>query len=87
LFCYIGGIWQGEPFVDVEIVVSLVGSTAAFAGLRVVCQCDDAVYRAVRTVSDEEFKRISLSCVAPFENWNYILGSLRKSLNYQGHNV
>jgi hypothetical protein len=73
LFCYISRNWQGKPLVDVETVVSLIGSTRTSAGLRVICQRDDTVYRTAQTVSDEEFKRIPLSRIAPFENWNYIL--------------
>jgi hypothetical protein len=73
LFCYTGKKWQGKPLIDVESVISLIGSTAVSAGIKVICQRDDTVYKTAQSVSEEEYESIPLTSLAPFENWNYIL--------------
>jgi len=71
LFCFISKSWAGKPLVDVAAAVDLIGSTTTTAGLKVVCQRDDAEYELARKVSDEVFASISLVKILPFESWNY----------------
>jgi hypothetical protein len=73
LFCYTGKKWQGKTLVDVESVISLIGSTAASTGIKVICQRDDTVYKTAQPVSEEEYEFIPLTSLAPFESWNYVL--------------
>jgi hypothetical protein len=73
LFCYISKNWQGKPLVSVEAAVKLIGSTKTTAGLRVIRQRDDTVYELAKTVSDKEFKSISIDRIALFGNWNYVI--------------
>ena len=40
LFCYITKNWQGQPLVDVQTAVNLIGSTTTSAGLKVICKAD-----------------------------------------------
>lgn len=71
LFCYISKNWQGQPLVDVQTAVDLIGSTTTNAGLGVICVRDDTEYELARKVSDEEFQTINLQRISPFDSWNY----------------
>ena len=71
LFCYISKHWQGQPLVDVQTAIDLIGSTTTTTGLRVICVRDDNEYETGKVVSDEDFDAINLENIAPFECWNY----------------
>jgi hypothetical protein len=76
LFCYTRNKRQGKTLVDVESVISLIGSAAAAAGPKVICQGDGAVYKTGQPVSDEEYESIPLTALAPFGSWNYVLNHI-----------
>lgn len=44
LFCYISKNWQGQPFIDIETIVNLIGSTTTEKGLLVTCRVDERNY-------------------------------------------
>ena len=44
LFCYISKNWQGQPLIDVETIVNLIGSTTTEKGLSVICRVDEKHY-------------------------------------------
>jgi hypothetical protein len=71
LFCYITKNWQGQPLVDVQTAVDLIGTTRTTTGLKVICVRDDTEYELARKVSDEDFAAINLVTIVPFESWNY----------------
>ena len=71
LFCYITKNWQGQPLVDVQTAIDLIGSTSTTTGLKVICVRDDTEYELAKKVSDEEFATINLVTIPPFESWNY----------------
>jgi hypothetical protein len=71
LFCYITKNWQGQPLIDVQTAVDLIGATRTTAGLKVICVRDDTEYELAKKVSDEDFAAINLVKTAPFESWNY----------------
>jgi len=71
LFCYISKHWQGQPLVDVQTAIDLIGSTTTTTGLRVICVRDNNEYETGKVVSDEDFDAINLENIAPFECWNY----------------
>jgi hypothetical protein len=37
----------------------------------VICVRDDTEYELAKRVSDEDFAKINLVKIAPFESWNY----------------
>jgi hypothetical protein len=76
LFCYISRKWQGKPLIDVETAIHLIGATTTSAGLKIIFQRDDAVYKIDQSVSDDEYKSIPLTSLAPFESWNYVLNHI-----------
>jgi hypothetical protein len=71
LFCYISKNRQGKPLADVQTAVDLIGSTTTATGLKVICVRDDTGYELAKKVSDDEFKTINLTQIAPFGTWNY----------------
>lgn len=73
LFCYITKNWQGQPLVDIQTAVNLIGSTTTSAGLKVVCKADYNDYPLSKKVSDEEYRSIQIDKIDPFGDWNYII--------------
>ena len=73
LFCYITKNWQGQPLVDIQTAVNLIGSTTTAKGLKVICKADYNEYPLSKKVSDEDYNSISISRIDPFGEWNYII--------------
>jgi hypothetical protein len=71
LFCYITKSWPGQPLIDVQTAIDLIGTTRTTAGLTVICVRDDSEYELTKEVSDEDFATINRVKIAPFESWNY----------------
>jgi hypothetical protein len=44
LFCYITKTWQGQPLIDVQTAIDLIGATRTATGLTVICVRDDTEY-------------------------------------------
>ena len=74
LFCYITKSWEGQPLVDVQTAVNLIGSTTTSTGLNVICKADYNDYPLPKKVSDEEYRSIQIDRINPFGDWNYIIG-------------
>ena len=74
LFCYITKNWQGQPLVDIQTAVNLIGSTTTSAGLKVICEADYNDYPLSKKVSDEDYNSIPIDLIEPFGSWNYIIG-------------
>jgi hypothetical protein len=73
LFCFISKNWEGKPLIDVKTAVNLIGSTTTKTGLKVICIQDNNVYELAQKVSDDEYNKIALVRIPPFEEWNYII--------------
>ena len=73
LFCYISKSWAGQPLIDVETVIDLIGSTTTQQGLTVKCILDKNEYPTGIKVSDEDYSRINISRIDPLPDWNYIV--------------
>jgi hypothetical protein len=66
----------GALLIDMETAIHLIGATTTSAGLKAICQRDDTVYKIAQSVSDDEYKSIPLTLLAPFESWNYVLNHI-----------
>lgn len=73
LFCYISKSWAGQPLVNIETVIDLIGSTTTKHGLKVKCVLDKNLYPTGIKVSDEDYKRINIERIDPLKDWNYII--------------
>jgi hypothetical protein len=73
LFCYISKNWQGQPLVDIETIVSLIGSTTTEKGLSVICRVDEKQYETGKKITEEQRVNLNIEFVGPNKKWNYII--------------
>lgn len=71
LFCYISSHWRGQPLINIETIVNLIGTTTTTSGLKVICVKDDNKYKIGIKVSDKDFAKIAISKDEILPNWNY----------------
>ena len=74
LLCYISKRWEGKPLIEVQTVVDLIGSATARKGLEVICVQDETVHELAKKVTDDEYGSMPLTGIAPYDQWNYIIG-------------
>ena len=73
LFCYISKNWQGQPLVDIETIVKLIGSTTTEKGLSVICRVDNRRYETGKKITEEQKVNLNIKFVGPNAKWNYII--------------
>ena len=73
LFCYISKNWQGQPLIDIETTISLIGSTTTEKGLTVICRLDENHYETGKKITEEQKGRLKITFNGPNEKWNYII--------------
>ena len=73
LFSYISLNWKGQPLVDYETVVQLIGAVKTKTGLKVKSQLDINIYEKGKKVSDEELESINLYKHEFHGEWNYTI--------------
>ena len=73
LFCFISRSWAGQPLIDIETVIDLIGSTTTQQGLTVKCVLDKNDYPTGIKVSDEAYNSINIERVGSMPDWNYII--------------
>jgi transposase len=73
LFSYISVHWRGQPLVDYQTVVSLIGTTTTTTGLTVTAHLDVDEYPTGERVSDAELAGLILQPHATYPRWNYTL--------------
>ena len=73
LFCYISKNWEGQPLIDIETTISLIGSTTTKKGLKVICRLDENHYEIGKKITDEQRENIKIVFNGPNEKWNYII--------------
>ena len=80
MFSFISLNWKGQPLINYETVVNLIGSTRTKAGLRVKAVLDSKEYLAAIRIPDEEMERLNLRLHRNRPDWNYTLSprNLRK---------
>ena len=73
LFSFISINWRGEPLVNYETVVALIGGTRTRSGLKVKALLDTREYDTGTTVSNEEVRQLHLRGHRFHPDWNYTL--------------
>jgi transposase len=73
LFSFISSNWRGEPLTDYETMVKLISATKTATGLKVTCVLDRRCYPLKISVSDEEFKKITIKPDKFHGEWNYTI--------------
>jgi hypothetical protein len=73
LFNHISGNWKGQPLVNMDTVVNLIGNTTSRAGLKVYAMEDRNTYPTKRKISDEAMEAINLVRNDCLGKWNYTI--------------
>lgn len=78
LFGFISRSWAGQPLIDIQTVIDLIGSTTTQQGLKIKCVLDRNEYLTGIKVSDEDYSRINIERIDPMTDWNYIIYGFNK---------
>jgi hypothetical protein len=73
LFSYISMNWKGQPLVDYETVVQLIGAVKTSTGLKVKSQLDLNIYEKGKKISDKELESINIYRHEFHGEWNYTI--------------
>lgn len=76
LFSHISMNWKGQPLIDYETVVQLIGAVTTKTGLKVKSQLDLNQYEKGKKVTDEELEAINLFRHEFHGEWNYTIKPL-----------
>jgi len=73
LFSYISMNWKGQPLIDYQTVVQLIGAVKTNTGLKVKSQLDLNIYEKGKKVSDQELESVNLQKHEFHGEWNYTI--------------
>ena len=73
LFSHIAMNWRGTPLVDLNTIVSLIGSTRSHSGLHVRAELDRRRYPAGIAVTDAQMATVQLRRHRFHGDWNYTI--------------
>jgi len=73
LFSFISLNWKGQPLVNFETVVNLIGGTRTRTGLKVKAVLDTNPYETGIEISDEDIDQLRLKRHKVHPDWNYTL--------------
>lgn len=65
--------WAGQPLVDIETAVNLIGNTTTRTGLKVRCDIDNNEYLKGTKITEGELDQIALDPILEFGTWNSII--------------
>lgn len=85
MFSFISLNWKGQPLVNFETVVNLIGGTKTRTGLRVNSQLDTKVYEKGVKISEAEMEALAINYNDQYPKWNYTF-SPRVENNSQARN-
>ena len=73
LFSFISLNWKGQPLINYETVINLIGGTKTRTGLKVQAVLDENDYETGIKVSAEQLKEIRLRRHKVHPDWNYTI--------------
>jgi hypothetical protein len=73
LFSFISLNWKGEPLINYETIINLIGGTKTRTGLKVKAVLDTNHYEIGIEVSDEELEDVRLRRHTVHPAWNYTI--------------
>ena len=77
LFSFISLNWRGEPLINYETIINLIGGTKTRTGLKVKAVLDTNEYETGIKVSDEQLDEIQLRRHKVHPAWNYTISPRR----------
>jgi len=75
LFSFISLTWKGQPLVNYETVVNLIGATKTKSGLRVKAVLDTNEYETGVKVTKSQMESLRIRRHKNYPDWNYTLDS------------
>ena len=79
LFSFISLNWRGEPLINYETIINLIGGTKTRTGLKVRAVLDTNEYETGIKVSDEQLDEIQLRRHRVHPAWNYTISPRRRT--------
>lgn len=79
LFSFISLHWQGDPLINYETIVNLIGSTTTKKGLKVKAKLDKKNYEKGKKISDKEMDNLNIKYNETNPQWNYIIKPRKES--------
>jgi len=73
LFSFISMTWKGQPLINYETVVNLIGATTTKSGLRVKAVLDTNDYEIGLKVTKSQMEGLSIRRHATHPDWNYTI--------------
>ena len=73
LFSFISLTWKGQPLINYETVVNLIGATKTRSGLKVKAVLDTNEYETGVKVTDAQMEELSIRWHKTHPEWNYTL--------------
>ena len=73
LFVFISLNWKGQPLINYETIINLIGGTKTRTGLKVKAVLDTNDYEIGIKVSDEELEDVRLRRHKVHPAWNYTI--------------
>src|SRR5215831_12209610 len=77
LFSFISLNWRGEPLINYETIINLIGGTKTRTGLKVKAVLDTNDYETGIKVSDEQLEEIQIRRHKVHPAWNYTISPRR----------
>ena len=77
LFSFISLNWRGEPLINYETIINLIGGTKTRTGLKVKAVLDTNEYETGIKVSNEQLDEIRLRRHKVHPTWNYTISPRR----------
>ena len=73
MFSFISMNWKGEPLINYETVVNMIGATTTKSGLKIKAQLDRNKYETGIKISDREMKELKIQHHQLHPDWNYTI--------------
>jgi hypothetical protein len=81
LFSFISLNWRGEPLINYETIINLIGGAKTRTGLKVKAVLDTNEYEIGIKVSDEQLDEIQLRRRKVHPTWNYTISPRRRHVS------
>jgi len=78
LFSFISLNWRGQPLINYETIINLIGGTKTRTGLKVQAVLDTNEYETGIKVPDKEFEKIKIRRHKVHPAWNYTISPLQR---------
>ena len=79
LFSFISLNWRGQPLINYETIINLIGGTKTRTGLKVQAVLDTNEYETGIKVPDKEFEKIKIRHHKVHPAWNYTISPLQRT--------